>query len=218
MLEQLFQIDPSVRDESWRQRFYGAIPNAALAQRDPPVQKGPDTFPYLQLELASARRPAPDVTVAGLLDPALDQGFGMAIFDAAPSSGPQWVFTYGDLLAYSLYGSFDGDSPEPAPASSGPRQVLIASPSESFLPARARRVLARFMHAVYRVPQPKVCMVVDPQLRPSRNIMLNLKAEDYHGDQEKLRSAMRYLTWFIPRTHGLLAQPGNWDESRFVPL
>jgi len=218
MLDQLFRMNQPDRDDHWRREFYAAIPHSALAQRDPLVQKGPDTFPYLQLELANARPSAPAVTLAGLLDSALDQGFGMAIFDGAPSSRPQWVFTYGGLLAYSLYGSFDGDVEEPPRTSSGSRQVLIAAPGESFLPARARRVLARFMHDVYRVPQPKVCLVVDPQLRPSRNIMVNLKAADYHGDEEKLKSAMHYLTWFIPRTHGLLAQPPDWDESQFVPL
>jgi hypothetical protein len=147
---------------------------------------------------------------------------GIAIFgEAARADGPQWVFSYGDLLSYSLFGRFDGDSAAAQAGSSpkeGPHQVLQVTPSEQYFPARARRSLGRYMRLMFQHPNPKVALIDDATLSPSRNLMINITLEQYQGDQNKLNSAMRYLTWFIPRTYSLMAMPPGWTDSGFAPL
>ena len=65
---------------------------------------------------------------------------------------------------------------------------------------------------------PKVALVDNPSLTPSRNLMVNLTIEQYHGDKKKLDAAMHYLTWFVPPTYALMAKPAAWSEESFVPL
>ena len=220
-LQQLFETPRGQREDAWIQRFYATVPDATLMSFTPQVQMGPDQFPYFQMSIP-APGPVTPFCVTHVLDSALDNGFGMAIFgDPSRANGPEWVFTYGDLLSYSLYGRFDGnpeDVHEGAASQAEAHQVLQAAPSESYLPVRARRALGRYMTNTFRHPAPKVTLIVDPRLRPARNLMLNLTLEQYHGDQNKLSAAMRYLSWFIPRTYGLVPMPAGWSDSKFVAL
>jgi hypothetical protein len=48
--------------------------------------------------------------------------------------------------------------------------------------------------------------------------MLNLRASDYDGDRGKLDSAMRYLTWFVPKTYSVMALPDDWSDADMAPL
>jgi len=221
-LAALFATPREQRDSAWIQGFYSAVPDATLMSFTPQVEYGPDQFPYFQLAIPDPG-PLTPFCVSHVLDYILDNGLGIAIFgDSTRANGPQWVFSYGDLLSYNLYGHFDGDPNEAnqasAPAQSAGREVLQAAPSESYFPARARRSLGRYMRRMFQHPDPKVTLVMDPQLNPPRNLMINLTLAQYQGDRSKLDAAMRYLTWFIPRTYSLMPMPPEWNDSGFVPL
>ena len=59
----------------------------------------------------------------------------------------------------------------------------------------------------------------NPQLNPSRNLMVNLTLEQYDGDKRLLDAAMHYLTWYIPPTYAdRTPMPPGWTDSGFVPL
>ena len=200
-LVELFAVPGESRDPAWRRQFYAAVPDATLLSFEPQVAQGPDHFPYFELAIPDPG-PVTPFCVTHLLDFVLDSGFGIAIFgDSSRSAGPQWVFTYGDLLSYSLYGDFDGD-PNVIPAdrepAGGERQVLVAAPSETYLPARARKALGTYVREMYQHPDPKIALIEDPHLKPSRNLMINLSLEQYGGDEGKLRAALHYLSWFLP--------------------
>jgi hypothetical protein len=218
----LFRQSRDHRDDAWIQQFYSAVPDANLRSFHPQVHKGPDHFPYFHMALPDPG-PSTPASLTQVLDQALNDGFGIAIFaDSNRSKDPEWVFTYGDLLSYSLYGRFDGEGTDGAAGGSSapgdqPR-ILKAAPSESYLPTRARRVLGRFLHDVFQHPAPKVALIVDPRLNPSRNPMINLTLAQYHGDARKRDAAMRYLTWFVPRSYSLMSKPDDWDDTGFVPL
>jgi hypothetical protein len=217
----LFETPRDQRDQNWMQQFYVAVPDASLMSFDPQVKVGPDQFPYFQMSIPEAG-PFTTFCVTHILDYVLDNGLGIAIFgDSSRSDGPQWVFTFGDLLSFSLYGRFDGnpaDQTDGSGATGGDGRVLQAAPSESYLPACARKALARYMRQVIQHPDPKVALVVDPRLSPARNLMLNLTLEQYHGNSETLDAAMRYLTWFVPRSYSLMPMPPEWNDSGFVAL
>lgn len=220
-LAALFETPRERRDPAWIAQFYQAVPDATMMSFTPQVQQGPDQFPYFQMAIP-APGPLTPFCITHVLDYLLDNGLGVAIFgDASRVNGPQWVFSYGDLLSYSLFGRFDGD-PSAAGLSNldtgGSHQVLQATPSESYFPARARRSLGRYMRSMFQHPCPKIALIDDAKLNPSRNLMINLTLEQYRGDRNKLDSAMRYLTWFIPRTYSLMPMPPGWNDSGFAPL
>jgi hypothetical protein len=215
----LFAEPRERRDETWSERFYAAVPDATLMAFEPQVSQGPDQFPYFHLAIPDPG-PVTPFCVTHLLDVVLDEGLGIAIFaDSSRSEPPEWVFTYGDLLSYSLFGHFDGD-PAGQPSSDGSKanQVLVAAPSEAYFPARARKAMGNFVRQMYHHPDPRIALVCDPQATPSRNLMINLTLADYDGDEGKLRSAVRFLTWYLPRTYRIGPMPPGWSDSTFMPL
>lgn len=220
-LAALFAVASEKRDAAWIRDFYAAVPDASLISFNPQIQSGPDHFPYFHLALPDPGAMTP-FCVTHLLDYVLDNGYGIAIFgDSSRSKHPDWVFSYGDLLSYSLYGRFDGDAAAGAP---GPHiapagtQVLRATPSEAYFPTRARRVLGNYLRKMFQHPDPKIALIDSPTLKPSRNLMINLTLAQYHGDKGKLDAAMKYLLWFVPRTYSLMPMPSEWSDSGFVPL
>jgi hypothetical protein len=220
-LARLFAAPGDHRDAAWIAQFYDTVPDATLMSFPSQVQAGPDSFPYFQMAMPDPG-PLTPFCITHLLDYVLDNGFGIAIFgDSTRSKGPEWVFTYGDLLSYSLCGRFDGEPSEPAgvgTAQEEAHQILKAAPSEAYLPTRARRALGFYMRKVFQHPNPKVALIVDQHLKPARNLMVNLSLEQYHGDRRKLDAAMRYLMWFLPRTYSLMPLPPGWDDGGFVAL
>lgn len=215
----LFAVPSAARDEAWRTSFYDTIVDASMRAFEPQVSAGPDLFPYFRLGI-----PAPGAftpfCISHILEYVLDNGFGIAVFDSAgPASEPEWVFSYGDALAYALYGNFDGDAAElrhehdragmSVEKVQEPRQILVGSPSESYYPARAVRALSSFMRERLHVSEPEIKLVVDPTACPAQSLAINLRASDYGGDLERLRAAMHYVRWFLPRTHGLMSLPAR---------
>jgi hypothetical protein len=220
MLAELFAVARESRDERWTERFYAAVPDATLMSFQPQVNAGPDHFPYFDLAVPDPG-PVTPFCVSHILDFVLDNGFGIAIFgDSKRSAPPEWVFTYGDLLSFSLYGAFDagaerrGSTREAAAGA----QVLLASPSESYLPGRARKVIARFLREKFQHPDPRVALIAGGQLQPQQNLMINLTLAMYNGDERKLSAALHYLSWFLPRSYGLMPLTAGWSDSNFVPL
>lgn len=213
----LFATSREQRDDAWRRRFYAAIVDASMRAFDPQVRAGPDGFFYFSLALPQAGA-FTTFCVSHILEYALDNGIGIAVFGSSGLSGePEWVFTYGDLLSYALYGDFDGD-----PAERGhqhepgglavetvkeKRKILVGSPSEQYYPKRAAAVLAGFMRERLHVAQPEINVIADPTACPSLSLAINLRPADYGGDLERLGAAMRYVRWYLPRTHGLMSLP-----------
>ena len=214
-LAELFAEPHETRDEAWRQKFYAAVPDATLMAFDPQVSQGPDEFPYFHLAIPEPG-PVTPFCVTHLLDVVLDNGFGIAIFgDSSRSEGPEWVFTYGDLLSYNLFGHFEGDPAERlSSGASKLNQVLIAAPSEGYLPSRARKAMGDFMRRMYHHPDPRIALVCDPEA----TLTINLTLADYGGDEEKLQSAVHYLSWYLPRTYRVAPMPAGWTDSSFAPL
>lgn len=206
------------RDDAWCADFLSAAPTASLASFDPQIQAGPDTFPYFQLALPDPGAFTPFSMVHVLAD-CMHNGVGVVIHTSLRrDEPPAWVFSLGDLLAYSLFQDFAGDPrvyrhPDPPPAADVDRKLLVAVPSETYLPASVRRAIGRFMRGPFQHPDPKIAIVSGPSLRPQQSLMVNLRLRDYHGDNTKLSAAMRYLTWFLPKTYSVMALPDDWSDA-----
>lgn len=214
-LRDLFGVAPEQRDSAWRTKFYAAAPGAALVALDPRISDGPDTFPYFGLAMPATGTFTP-FSIDYVLEFVLDRGAGIAMFGSPDRTvAPQWVFTYGDLVSYRLFGNFEVDSSDNRPLQSA-GSILVASPSEEFLPSYARKALGNFIRRVYRHPDPKVALIGDQS--GAQGLMVNLTLDQYNGDEGKLRAALRYLGWFLPRKYRVTGMPKGWSDSNFAPL
>lgn len=220
-LAALAATPPDQRDEDWCDQVLAAAPNASLAALDPQIEDGPDTFPYFQLALPQPG-PFTPFSIVHVLDHVLAAGAGVVIHaNLQRDRQPLWVFTFGDILSYSLYGDFKGDPKvytDSTPPNPDDHELLRASPSESYLPATARAALGRFMRGPFQHPSPKIGLVTGASLTPPQNLMVNLRLSDYHGDGAKLNDAMGYLTWFVPKSYALMALPDDWSDADMAPL
>ncbi len=174
-LERLFQLERRVRDESLYKSFYSAVVDASLACGHPQVVMGPDQFPYFHLGLPSGGAFEP-FCISHILDNALSNVFGVCIFNSLENtSAPEYVFSYGDLLSYKL-GTFAGDpaevNTEPSPALkqevlTEARQILVGQSSEDYLPKTSLKALGDFMRQRLGHHDPKICLILDTQIKPS---------------------------------------------------
>jgi len=225
VLVELFLTKREKRDDGWVRRFYAAVPVASLAAFESQVTRGPDSFPYFDLAIPKPGPFAP-FCVTHILDYVLDNGCGITVWaESNRSGGPEWVFTYGNLLSYSICGRFDDRSPEDLARAGGGKcvaasgqKVLCGSPSEQYLPTRARKVIGDYMRQVYKHPDPMVALIDDPSMQPSRNLMFNLTLKQYDGNEQKLMAALRFLGWFLPPSYAVVAMPDGWNGGEFVRL
>ncbi len=219
----LLSVPQEGRDASWCKNFLGSLPNASLTSFEPQIQNGPDSFPYFQLAMPDAGAFTP-FSIVHILSDCIENGVGAVIHtNSRRDEQPAWVFTLGDLVAYSLFQDFEGDpkvykESEPPAAEDVDRTLLRAAPSDAYFPAGARAAMGRFMRGPFQVPDPKIGLVSGPSLRPRESLMVNLRASDYGGDMGKLGSAMRYLTWFVPKTYSVMALPDDWPDDWMAPL
>ena len=217
-------IPPQRRDDAWGANVMRAAPNASLTALEPQIQNGPDTFPYFQLAIPDPGAPVVSApfSIVQVIPHVLEAGAGAVIHvNPRRDQSPLWVFSFGDLLAYSLFQDFLGDPKvysDTTPPNPNDRQLLKASPSVAFLPPTARAAIGRFMRGPFRHPSPKIGLVTGASLKPRQNLMVNLRLQDYGGDKKKLDAAMRYLLWFIPKSYGLLALPDEWPDADMSPL
>ena len=90
----------------------------------------------------------------------LDKGFGVAI--NPKENSVDWVFSYGDIVNLHLNNelSTKTDTVEIANEVTIEKdeKVLIAQPSESFLPSQARQALRTFLKSI-GIKRPKIMMV-----------------------------------------------------------
>src|SRR5579872_3085601 len=177
-LAELLAVAPDVRDDTWCDSVLRAAPNASLAALDPQIQNGPDTFPYFQLAMPDPG-PFTPFSIVHVLNHVLEAGAGVVIHaNLRRDQQPLWVFSIGDLLAYSLFQDFKGDPKvysDTTPPNPNDRQILKASPSESYLPSTARAAMGRFMRGPFQHPSPKIGLVTGASLKPHQNLMVNLR-------------------------------------------
>jgi hypothetical protein len=212
VLAELFDTPQEKRDAGWVERFYATVPDAPLMAFQPQVIRGPDGHPYFQLAIPDPG-PFEGDTVAQVLDHALLKGLGVVVWaSSGRGDSPEWVFRYGDLLAYKLYGRFDDRSPEHLAREGGARRIetaeehryLVTDPGEDYLPSRTRELMLDYIRKVSKHPAPKIRLMYDGALNPPKNLLLNITAYHFGGDQQKLADAMERLGWFLPPSYSMV--------------
>lgn len=238
-LHQLFATPRDHRDADWQRAFFAACWNAAVWQPDPPFFNGPDGLPYYRLNL-----PAPGMrfevqSLANLAQECVERNAGVAFFADGrdDSSAAQWVVSMGEIDSLNRFGNATGDPVDAAEAgqpslgvevervSGGherltvteEHQILVGSPSADFLPPYTARAIHRLMHRVWGIENPRVALVVDHHLRPSRNLVIGRKRDDFASEGEGTFEMQR-ISWMLPPGRGLMLMPDEWSERQMTPL
>jgi hypothetical protein len=224
------------RDSAWLEAFQRAAWNASIVLPKEPVFLGPDGMPYARLELPPAGEAVETNCLSNLFVSMAEQGLGAAFFknNTDPPEAAEYVMPTGVLESLRAYGTWDGDPQDVAELAAGPqqptaeggiektdvetaRQVMVGSPSESYLPKHSARLLYRHLTEGWKMEDPRIALVVDPQMTPTRNLVIGRKFSEF-PDQETAAQAARLLLWYMPPHRYLLLMPEEWDASQMRPL
>jgi hypothetical protein len=235
-LAQGMQIPREQRDNDWLIEFQDAAWNASIVLPTEPVFLGPDGMPYVRLELPPIGEAVETNCLSNLFVSMAEQGLGAAFFknNTDPPEAAEYVVPTGVLESLRAYGTWDGDPddvaelaarPQQGAAESGiektdieaERQVMVGSPSESYLPKHTARLLYRHLTEGWKMEDPRIALVVDAQMAPTRNLVIGRKFSEF-PDQEVAGQAARMLLWYMPPHRYLLLMPENWTTDQMRPL
>lgn len=220
-LDRLFQT--SERDAAWLDAFYPAAWNASVSVPVLSYFHGPDGMPYYRLNLPSPNADFEAQSLSNLARTCVERNAGAAFFTSAadPVTTPQFVMSMGLLDSMLRYDSTEGDPVDgagrPAERIAGDRKILLASPSEHLLPAYTARALFRYMSGIWGIADPRVHLLVDPSLSPSRNLVIGRKRSSFSSDQE-VTDEMARLLWFMPPKRSLILTPEDWSLNQMERL
>jgi hypothetical protein len=223
------------RDAGWLDAFQSAAWNASIVLPTEPVFLGPDGMPYVRLELPPIGEPVETNCLSNLFVSIAEQGVGAAFFknSSDPPEAAEYVMPTGVIESLRAFGTWDGDPDDVAELAAKPqhtgdsgiekteveteRQVMVGSPSEDYLPKHTARLLYRHLTEGWKMEDPRVALVVDPQMTPSRNLVIGRKFSEF-PDPETAAQAARMLLWYLPPHRYLLLMPENWSADQMRPL
>ncbi len=236
LLAQAMEIPREQRDLRWLTAFQAAAWNASIVLPQEPVFLGPDGMPYVRLNLPPIGEPAETNCLSNLYISMAEQGLGCAFFKTAadPPEAAEYVMPTGVLESLRAYGTWDGDPEDVAELVARPqqhageagiekteveteREVMVGSPAESYLPRHTARLLYRHLNEGWKMEDPRIALVVDPQMTPTRNLVIGRKFSDF-PDPETAAQAARMLLWYLPPRRYLLLMPENWTTEQMRPL
>jgi hypothetical protein len=234
-IAQAVDVPREQRDSRWLEAFQSAAWNASIVLPAEPVFLGPDGMPYVRLELPPVGEAVETNCLSNLYVSMAEQGLGAAFFKNNTDSpeAAEYVMPTGVLESLRAYGTWDGDPddvaeisrPQQHAAESGiektdvemERQVMVGPPSESYLPKHTARLLYRHLTEGWKMEDPRIALVVDPQMTPTRNLVIGRKFSEF-PDAEIAGQAARMLLWYLPPRRYLLLMPENWSADQMRPL
>jgi hypothetical protein len=233
-LHRLFSQERETRDAAWYDRFYDVAWFASLEAAG--VYEGPDGLPYLRLNLPREGETFDSHCLANRAGDCLAAGWGAALFASAgdPPEAAQFVFSFGVLDSLIRYDSPEGDPidlaesalpPETAPKKRGwfgaargaPRQVLLATPSDQFLPPYAAKALYTHLTRAWALPNPRIQLLTDMSMRPHRHLVIGKRRSDF-ADEQSAWTAMQHVLWHLPPSRSAVLLPDSWRLDEMTPL
>jgi len=238
-LHQLFTVAREERDASWTRIFFEACWNASVYLPNPPYFTGPDGLPYYRLNLPQPGMRFEAHCLAGIARTCVQRNAGAAFFlnGDDPAQASQWVISMGEIDSLIRFGRPDGDPADIAEASLADQnveieqlsathqsiriteahQVLVGAPSPAFLPDYSARALHRLMTRLWGVAEPRVALLVDPHLRPTRNLVIGLRRSEF-ADEEEASFEMSRVAWMLPPGRGVMLMPDDWTLGQMTQL
>ena len=224
----LFNVPRSQRDGQWRQEFYEHVASASFACATPQTLTGPDDFTYFILRTPEPDKPFESFCIRNMKnDFLLERGWGV-VFNPGADNATDWVFTYGDMVNLHLTGHLTTPVDESDLQNieftknvgkiKKEEQVMIAQPSEAYLPKATRAVLSRFLQS-QGIKKPKVLMISSQSDgKIIRKLAFNIAVENY-PETAQLDYLMQLVGWFLPNDYILVPLSENHSLAKgFHPL
>jgi hypothetical protein len=212
----LFSVPKENRDDKWKQTFFENVQTASFACNNPQVTVGPDGFPYFTLLTPEPHKPFDSFCIRNMKDDfLLEKGFGITI--NPKDNSVEWVFSYGDIVNLHLNKEFytvtDNIEIKNEETIKNDEEILIAQPSETYLPKETRAIIKKHLQA-NGIKQPKIMMIcrkVDGTV--IQELAFNIFREDF-SSIDQLNNLMRQLSWFLPRHYIILSVPKNSNLTK----
>lgn len=207
----LFSVPKEQRDEKWKQTFFENAQTASFACNDPQVTTGPDGFTYFALLTPEAHKPFDSFCIRNINDDyLLENGIGIII--NPNENSVEWVFSYGDLVNLHLnnefYSETDNVEIKNEETINKDEEILVAQPSETYLPKKTRAVIKKYLQA-NGIRQPKIMMICRKiEGTVIQKLAFNIFKEDFPTTSQ-LNNLMQQLSWFLPRHYIILSVPKN---------
>jgi hypothetical protein len=218
IVAELFKIPQAERDNQWYNDFYQNVPTASFACDNPQVLAGPDGFPYFILRTPEAGKPFESFCIQNMKDDFLvERGWGV-VFNPREDRTADWVFTHGAIVNLKLNNEFYSAIEESqnqnieftktVGATRKPEQVMIAQPSEDYLPKGTRAALRKFLKSK-GIKNPMVMMLSSVnEGTVLRKLAFNIHPENYPVVSQ-LDYLMQQVGWFLPNSYYIIPLPKN---------
>jgi hypothetical protein len=207
----LLLIPKDHRDEKWKFSFLENVITASFRCNAPQVTIGPDAFPYFALLTPEPHKSFESFCINNMKDDfLLEKGFGIIINPT--SNSVEWVFSYGDIVNLELNKEFYSTPELPEikleEVLEKNEEVLIAQPSESYLPSTSRNVIKKYLQTK-GIKKPEIMMICrKSEGTIIQELVFNIFREDFSSTEE-LNNLMRRISWFLPRHYIVLSIPKN---------
>lgn len=189
-------ILPAQRDEAWERRFLELLPNALVNVIHSEPRTGPDSWPYLFVEVSETS----DEPAVRVLEWLSERGIGMAINPM--KAIPDYVLSYGMIWNFRVRSAFLTDVSD-----SGAKefvvtghQIYVAPPTEEYLPKYVREILRAFFED-QKVLSPRVTLISQDKvvydIAFSVESLGNPPEHEHPGISEA-------ISWFLPAHFGIV--------------
>lgn len=213
VVAELLKVSRAKRDNSWYKSFYENVATASFQCSSPQVLTGPDGFSYFILKTPEPNKPFESFCIKNMTEQfLLHNGWGI-VFNPQEDKSADWVFTYGAIVNYHLNKEFSSITEEADTENiefeknvgviKKAEKVMIAQPSESYLPNATKHALKIFLQSK-GIKRPKVMMITSAaEGKVARKLVLNIHPEDYPVTS-KLDYLMQQVGWFLPNNYILV--------------
>lgn len=223
-LYQLMAVPKQDRDEAWSTAFLANAAAASFRCGSPQIIQGPDSLPYFQLFLPEPGLSFQCYVIERMKDDfLLERGLGVVI-NPTPA-GPDWVFSYGDIVNFALHHEFytTGETPFSKQVSDevieGEEQVMVGQPNETLLPQATRNVLREYLQQ-NGIATPKIALLMRRLPNGtgiSQDLAFNITPHDF-ASEALYRSVMQQISWFLPRHYSFVGLREDALPGSFLPL
>lgn len=222
LINELLTIPLPERDNQWVAQFIEHIADANLAVAEPEIIMSTEGFPYFNLRTVETGENFQAYVIRQKLPTLLRNGFGVAL--NTRKENPDWMFSYGDLLNLELRDEFYTDehifSKNVGDFVLGKdEEILVGQPAEDILPGYARAQLREFLE-YSGVTDPQIMLIArnyTDETKVSQDLALNITPKNFANNQE-YETAMRTISWFLPKHYSLVGLAADTVDNGFQPL
>jgi hypothetical protein len=151
-----------------------------------------------------------------------------------PPEAAEYVFPFGELDSLLRFDSPDGDPLDIAQTALPPmpvqrrgwlglgsrepaRTVLLATPSEDFLPSYAAKALHAYLTRSWGLKNPRVQLLTDLSMRPHRPLVIGARPRDFPPGTD-IAHLMQYVLWHLPPSRSVVLMPDAMRLEEMTPL